>query len=337
MEGNDPMPSRHDKIEPVLDRRKLLIRSAQTLGLAAGAGLWGYLFYSREPVRRRDEKIYTFKDYRVPQAGTYPAFVIVHGKEARKMARAALEKLGGISRFIAAGDRVLIKPNVGWDRQPEQAANTNPELVQAMVELCREAGASQVLVTDVSINDPYRSFARSGIEAAVNRAGGKIQYTSENDFVKTDLKGRVLKVWPVSRFYHDADKVINMPVVKHHSLSQCTIAMKNWYGVLGGQRNRLHQEINDSIADLSAAIRPTLTVIDAIRVLKQNGPTGGSLSDVSIENTILAGLDEVALDAYSLQFLNLNVEDVPFLRMAEHRGIGTSDWASLNFTEMNTG
>jgi uncharacterized protein (DUF362 family) len=232
---------------------------------------------------------------------------------------------------------VLIKPNVGWDRQPEQAANTNPEVVRATVELCLEAGASDVWVTDVSINDPYRCFARSGIETAVKLAGGEIRYTSEKDFVLTDLKGQILKVWPVSRFYHEADKVINMPVVKHHSLSQCTIAMKNWYGVLGGRRNRLHQEINASIVDLASAVRPTLTVVDATRVLKRNGPTGGNLSDVSIENTILAGLDEVALDAYSLKYLDLNVRDVPFLGLAEQRGIGRADWASLDYVEINAG
>jgi uncharacterized protein (DUF362 family) len=203
--------------------------------------------------------------------------------------------------------------------------------------MCLEARASKVWVTDVSINDPYRSFARSGIESAVNRAGGKVKFTSEADFVLTDLKGQVLKVWPVSKFYHQVDKVINMPVVKHHSLSRCTISMKNWYGVLGGRRNRLHQDIHVSIADLSAAIRPTLTINDATRVLKQNGPTGGNISDVSIENTIIAGLDEVALDSYSLRFLDLKVEDVPFLEIAERRGLGVRNWRSLNNVELSVG
>ena len=151
----------------------------------------------------------------------------------------------------------------------------------------------------------------------------------------TDLKGQVLKVWPVARFYHEVDKVINMPVVKDHSLSKCTIAMKNWYGVLGGRRNRLHQEINTSIADLAAAIRPTLTITDATRVLVRNGPTGGNLSDVSIENTIIAGLDQVALDSYCLRFLGLKAEEVPFLFMGEKRGLGTVDWKSLNYVEIN--
>ncbi len=329
------MSSKHNKREPEISRRELIIKSATACGLAAGAGIWGSFFYSDDPVRRRKERIYTFRDYRVPANTSYPELVIVHGLDSLKMARTVFEKLGGISRFISAGDRVLIKPNVGWDRQPEQAANTNPELVGAVVGLCREAGAAEVVVTDVSINDPYRSFARSGIEAAVKRAGGRIRFSTGNDFVLTDLKGEVLKVWPVSRFFHEANKIINLPVVKHHSLSKCTISMKNWYGILGGRRNRLHQDINVSITDLAAAVRPTLTMVDATRVLFRNGPTGGNISDVSVENTIVAGLDEVALDAYGLQFLDINADEVPFLQMGEKRGLGVTDWKSLNYTEVS--
>jgi uncharacterized protein (DUF362 family) len=329
------MTSKYDKKEPMLDRRQFLTKTAVTCCIAAGAGAWGYFFYSTEPIRRSSERIYAFKDYRVTGSYDYPSMVVVHGKDVSKMARTALGKMGGMSRFIGPGDKVLIKPNAGWDRQPEQAANTNPELVGAVVQLCRESGASSVFVADVSINDPYRSFARSGIEASVKRAGGMIRFTTEKDFVLTDLKGQILRVWPVSRFYHEADKVINIPVVKHHSLSKCTIAMKNWYGVLGGRRNRLHQEINISIADLASAIRPTLTITDATRVLVRNGPTGGNLSDVSIEDTIIAGLDEVALDSYSIQFLGLEVMDVPFLSLGQQRGLGTTDWRSLNHEEIS--
>jgi uncharacterized protein (DUF362 family) len=84
-------------------------------------------------------------------------------------------------------------------------------------------------------------------------------------------------------------------------------------------------------------VRPTLTVMDAIRVLKRNGPTGGSLGDVAIENTVIAGLDEVAIDAYSLQFLGLTPDLVPYLAMGEARGIGEVDWRSLNWVESRLG
>ncbi len=329
------MTSKYNKKEPALDRRQFIKKSAITCGVALSTGAWGYLFYSKEPVRKIKSKVYAFKDFRVPVSNVYAKMTVARGTDTGKMLRASLEKLGGITKFIQPGDKVLIKPNVGWDRQPEQAANTNPELVSAVVKLCREAKASEILVTDVSINDPYRCFARSGIENAVLQSGGKILFTGESDFVLTDMKGELLKIWPVSKFYHEADKVINVPIVKNHSLSKCTLAMKNWYGVLGGQRNQLHQDINTSIVDLAQAVRPTLTVMDATRVLKKNGPTGGNLSDVSIENTIIAGLDEVAIDSYSLQFLDLKKDDVPFIKLAEKRGLGTSDWRSIHVEEIN--
>ena len=329
------MTSKNHEKEPFISRRQFLIRTAATCGLAAVAGIWGYVFYSKEAVHRHTAKIYTFRDFRTEDSNIYPHLAVVHGKEAGKMVQAAVETLGGMKRFVSPGDRILLKPNAAWDRQPEQAANTNPAVVAAVVKLCLEARASEVWVTDVSVNDPHRCFARSGIEDAVKKTGGKIRFTTENDFVPTDLRGESLKVWPVSVFYHQVDKVINLPVVKHHSLSKCTMAMKNLYGTLGGQRNRLHQDINTAIADLASAIRPTLTVMDATRVLKRNGPTGGNLSDVSVENTVIAGTDIVSVEAYGLKFLDLKVEDVPFIVMAEKRGIGTSNWKSRNIVELN--
>jgi uncharacterized protein (DUF362 family) len=329
------MSSKNDRKEPGISRREFLLRTAATCGIAAAAGTWGYVFYSKDPVRRSDRKIFTFRDYRTEEKKVYPQLAVVHGKDVDRMVRAALEKIGGITRFIHPGERVLIKPNVAWDRQPEQAANTNPLIVAAIVALCLEARASEVWVTDVSVNDPNRCFARSGIEDAVKKAGGKIRLATENDFVSTDLRGESLKVWPVSGFYHQADRLINLPIVKHHSLSRCTMGMKNLYGSLGGQRNRLHQDINTSIADLAAAIRPTFTLLDATRVLRRNGPTGGNLADVSIENTIVAGVDLVAIESYGLRFLDLKIEDVPFIQMAEKRGIGIADWKSLNVAEIN--
>jgi uncharacterized protein (DUF362 family) len=329
------MSSKNNKREPAISRRQFFRRTAATCGLVAAAGVWGYFFYSNEPVRRKDREILTLKDFRIKEKNVYPEFAVVHGEDAEKMVRAAIEKIGGMGRFVNAGEKILLKPNAAWDRQPEQAANTNPAVVAAVVRLCLEARASEVWVTDVPVNDPYRCFSRSGIEDAVKRAGGKIRLATENDFVLTDLKGESLHVWPISSFYHQADKLINLPIVKHHSLSKCTMGMKNLYGSLGGQRNRLHQDINASIADLACAIRPTLTVMDATRVLKRNGPTGGNLSDVSIENTVIAGVDPVAIEAYGLRFLDLKVEDIPFIMMAEKRGIGISNWKLLNVAEIN--
>jgi uncharacterized protein (DUF362 family) len=314
-------------------RRRLLREAGLAAGAAAGFVALGVLDYSPDPVRREEEPVHRLKDFRVAPSAVRPTLAVARGTDVDAMVREAVGKLGGMERFVARGDRVLLKPNVGWDRQPEQAANTSPEVVSAVTRLCLEAGAGQVVVSDVSLNDPQRCFTRSGIRAAALAAGAEVVLPGGSDFLRTDMQGELLKVWPVSRLFHQADKLINLPVVKHHSLCGCTLAMKNWYGVLGGRRNQLHQRIHTSIVDLAAALRPTLTVMDAVRVLKRNGPTGGSLDDVSTENTIIAGLDEVAIDAYSLRFLDLEPEAVPFLAMGEVRGLGRVDWRSLNVSE----
>ncbi len=325
------------KVQPVLSRRQFLTRVGTLSGVAGGIAVGGFFAYNDQPIRRTPKKIRSWQDYRVAESNLYPRMAIVRGQQVEAMVRESVAKLGGIQRFVNKGERILLKPNVGWDRQPEQAANTGPELVATMAQLCREAGAGAVWVTDVSLNDPQRCFARSGIEAAVQEVGGEIRLPGRKDFVLTDMRGELLKIWPVSRFFHEADKVINLPIVKHHSLCGCTLSMKNWYGVIGGRRNQLHQNIHTSIVDLAAAVRPTLTVMDATRVLKSNGPTGGSLDDVVPGNTVIASLDEVALDSFSLGFLDLIPEKVAFLAMAEKRGLGQVDWRGINVAETQTG
>ncbi len=329
--------SQHARLARPLTRREFLADLAATSGVAAGTVALGLWAYSDEPVRPREVVVRRLPDFRVPPSPHHPVLAVVHGTQPEAMVREAIGRLGGIGRFVAKGDRVLIKPNVGWDRQPEQAANTNPEVVGAVARLCREAGASRVWVTDVSLNDPSRSFFRSGIRAAAERAGADVKLATPDDFVVTDMGGSLLRTWPVSRFFHEADKLINVPIVKHHSLSGATLAMKNWYGVLGGRRNQLHQDIHASIVDLASAVRPTLTVMDAVRVLKRNGPTGGSLADVAVEDTVIVGLDEVAMDAYSLRFLGIEPAAVPYLAMGESRGLGVVEWRSLNWVESQVG
>jgi uncharacterized protein (DUF362 family) len=241
-----------------------------------------------------------------------------------------MQQLGGVERFIARGDVVVIKPNMSWDRTPEQAANTNPEVVAEVVRLCREAGASDVIVTDVSINEPRRCFERSGIATAARAAGAHVILPEEGRFREVDLHGEVLGSWPVLDPFLTADKVINIPVAKHHSLTGATLGMKNWYGILGGPRHRLHQRIHESLVDLAEFMRPTLTIIDAYRVLLRNGPGGGSLADVVAARTLIAGTDPVAVDAYAAKtWWDLDASRLPYLHIAAARGLGTWDLTNV--------
>jgi len=246
------------------------------------------------------------------------------------LVRAVLENLGGMRRFIAHQDIVVIKPNIAWDRTPEQAANTNPELVAEVVRQCWQAGAKRVIVTDVSCNEAQRCFHRSGIAAAARSEGAEVILPDPELFREVDLGGVVLKSWPVFTPFLEADKILNLPIAKHHELTGATLSMKNWYGILGGQRNRLHQQIHQSLADLAAFMLPTLTVMDCYRILIRNGPTGGNLEDVALKKTVIAGTDPVALDAYAAKaYWNLDASRLPYLQMAANRGLGTVEFEKL--------
>jgi uncharacterized protein (DUF362 family) len=250
--------------------------------------------------------------------------------EPRALVQRVLEDLGGMKRFIGKQDVVVIKPNIAWDRTPEQAANTNPEVVAEVVRQCWQAGAKRVIVTDVSCNEPRRCFQRSGIQAAAHAEGAEVILPNPDMFREVDMGGVALKTWLVFTPFLDADKVINLPIAKHHGLTGATLGMKNWYGILGGERNRLHQQIHQSLVDLANFMLPTLTVMDCYRVLLRNGPTGGNLEDVAIHKTLVAGTDPVAIDAYVAKaYWNLDPEHLPYLNMAASKGLGTVDFASL--------
>jgi len=245
----------------------------------------------------------------------------------------AVGAMGGMKRFIGNGDVVVIKPNIGWDRTPAHAANTNPLVVAEVVRLAYDAGAKTVVVTDASCNEPGRCFQRSGIWKASYDMGAEVVLPSEHRFRGMRLGGEVLHEWPVYKALVEADKVINVPVAKHHNLSKYTAAMKNWYGALGGRRNRLHQNIDVSIADLATFMRPTLTIVDATRVLMRNGPQGGNIADARDAHTICASIDQVAADAWGCGLIGRRPDEIPYLAMGESRGLGTRDWKSLRVAE----
>jgi uncharacterized protein (DUF362 family) len=264
----------------------------------------------------------------VPADTRFPEMVVAQGEDPRALVRKALEAMGGIRRFIGRGEVVVVKPNIAWDRTPEQAANTNPLAVAEVVWQCLDAGAKKVIVTDVSCNEPHRCFQRSGIASAASAEGAEVVLPEESLFRNVNLRGDVLGEWPVLEPFITADKVINFPVAKCHDLTGVTLGMKNWYGILGGARNRLHQRIHESLADLADAMRPALTLIDAYRVLIRNGPTGGSFSDVLLKKTLVVATDPVAVDAYVAKaYWDLEPSQLRYLQLAQQRGLGRTDFA----------
>lgn len=314
-------------------RRDFLKKSGKALALAAITGGAGFTFHNREVTSSGG--LYLFeKQFEVAFNPLLPGITLAKNEEHENGLNLALDAIGGIKRFVKPGEKVTIKPNVGWDRTPGQAANTSPRLVGEMVRLCLNAGASEVIVTDVTCNDARRTFIRSGIKEAAEKNGGKVILPLEEDYLKVDLGGKLLTTWPVLKHFVETDRFINMPIAKHHSLCECTVGLKNLYGILGGRRNQLHQEIDQSIVDLAAFVKPTLIIVDCTRVLMRNGPQGGSLADVNIENSIICSTDQVAADARAAEFLNLKSDSVGHIVMAEKSGLGNIDYRSIGYKEV---
>ena len=231
--------------------------------------------------------------------------------------------------FVSKGDKVMVKPNIGWDRTPEQGACTNPEVVKTLVELCFDAGAKQVTVMDNPCNPAQRTYVRSGIAQAAKAAGAKVPFPNKYKLKKLALKGEWFDEWEVYTDFVEVDKIINVPAAKTHSLSRITLGMKNWLGALGGNRNQLHQNLDYAMLDLSRFFKPTLTVLDAYRLLIRNGPQGGRPSDVKVFKTIVAGVDYVAVDAMGATFFDINPEELPFLKLSSERDMGIIDMEKL--------
>jgi uncharacterized protein (DUF362 family) len=268
-------------------------------------------------------------------AAEKPDLVVVRGTSPARITRAAIDGLGGIGRFISRGDIVVVKPNIGWDRPPEYAANTNPEVVATVVRLCYEAGARKVKVFDHPVNDARRCYKQSGIADAAAAVGGVVSYVDEKRFRDMNINGLRLKSWPLYTEVFEADKVINVPIAKTHGLSTLTLGMKNWMGVMGGSRGRIHQRIDESLVDLAMFIKPALIVLDAVRILTANGPQGGNPADVKVLNTIVAGRDQVALDAFGATLFGLKGSDLGYVLKGHERGLGNMDLSRIGIKHLN--
>ena len=179
-------------------------------------------------------------------------FGVAKGTDTAAIVRKAVELVGGMGSFVDEGDVVFIKPNISWDKKPEQAATTNPLVVETVVRMVNEAGAKKIIVADNACNDARRTYKRSGIKQVAEDAGADVPYMEQRRFVSTNLGGSVMNDWEVYREAMEADKIINVPIAKHHGLSDVTLSMKNLMGLIGGRRDLLHQNLPECVVDLAA-------------------------------------------------------------------------------------
>ncbi|MBI2434696.1 MAG: DUF362 domain-containing protein [Candidatus Hydrogenedentes bacterium] len=254
---------------------------------------------------------------------------------ATRLTEEAVKAVGGMASYVRQGDVVWIKPNIGWNRTPEQAANTNPDVVATLVRLCLEAGAKQVKVGDRPCHPADEAYKNSGIEAAARAAGAEVVLVDENRFRDTALGGERLKNWLLYPEIFESDVIIDVPIVKHHSLATATMCMKNLMGVAGGNRGQLHQDLPNCLADLTMFLKPKLCVLDAVRVMTAHGPVGGSLDDVKQLNVIAAGRDIVALDAFGAALLGHDPTQIETVKRGHERGLGEIDYKKIVPNEMS--
>jgi uncharacterized protein (DUF362 family) len=252
-----------------------------------------------------------------------------HEYSVKVLARKVFEAAGGIQKFVSKQDVVVIKPNISWARSPDLAATTNPEVLEAVVELCQEAGAKKVRIADHTIHDARRCFAITGAGMVAKKTGADLVYPRSSLMRNMKLRGHRLDIWPVFLPLVEADKVINLPVAKVHSLSGLTLGMKNWIGAVGGRRSALHQDIHLTIVDLAQFFNPTITLIDATRIMVANGPSGGSRSDVAVSNRLILSDDPVAADAKAAGLFNFRPQDIGFIGLGEKWGLGTYEFQKL--------
>lgn len=303
--------------EEIMNRRLFLKKMIGT-GIAAGSSLaWG----SYTHVLAAPEATITPFD-----------LVAVKGGEPGAMFDKAIKAFGGMNAFVAKGGRVLVKPNIGWDVAPDRAGNTHPQLVGRIVEHCLRAGAAEVFVLDHTCDAWARCYRNSGIERAVKDAGGKMVPGNNEGYYQrvTVPYGKRLAETMVHEVLLDTDVFINVPVLKHHASTQLTIGMKNLMGVVWDRwyyhRNDLHQ----CIADFLLYRKPTLTVVDAYNVLKQNGPRGISAADVVTMKSLIVSPDPVAADAAATRIFGMEPSAIRYIQLANDMQLGQMNLADLS-------
>jgi uncharacterized protein (DUF362 family) len=323
--------------EESLSRREFMARAAKAGACLAAAGAIAWA--ARDPEgpgpAAAARQAAALPDFSIP--GPAKKMAIARGSDRVQTLGLALKALGGIEAFVRKGDRVLIKVNAAFASPPMLSATTHPALVAELTRLCLAAGAAAVAVTDNPINDPASCFALTGIGQAGRSAGAELILPEERLFSPVTVDGaRLIRNWPVlTAPLAGATRLIGVAPVKDHHRSGASMTLKNWYGLLGGRRNIFHQDIQTIIAELAVMVKPTLVVLDGTIAMLTNGPTGGSLADLQQTDTLIAGTDPVAVDAFGATLLGKTAADLPFIAKAAALGAGTADFRSLAPVEVS--
>lgn len=266
------------------------------------------------------------------QSSTTVDLVAIRGGEPELMFDKGIESIGGMKAFVKKGNKVVVKPNIGWDVPPERAGNTNPKLISRIIKHCYDAGAKDVYVVDHTCDEWKRCYTNSGIEKAAKDAGAKVvPGNSESYYHEITIPlGKSLKKSKEHETILEADVFINVPILKNHSGASLTVAMKNLMGNVWDRgywhRNDLHQ----CIADFATYRKPQLNIVDAYYVMKTNGPRGVSIEDVVTMKAQLISTDIVAIDAAAAKLFGAKPEEIRHIQIAADMKVGRIDLDKLN-------
>ncbi len=262
--------------------------------------------------------------------------VAVRGGEAADMFEKAMESLGGMGKFVKSGQKVLVKPNIGWDVPPERAGNTNPDLINRIVKSCMDAGASEVVVFDHTCDQWDRCYRNSGLEEAARSAGAKVvPGNNESMYREVSIpKGKRLQKTKVHRELIETDVFINVPILKHHGSTTVSLAMKNLMGVVWDRGFYHGNDLSQCIADFLTYRKPDLNIIDGYRMMTRNGPRGVSVSDVADLKALIAGKDIVAVDAAATMMFGEKPQNINHIRIADEMGLGTMNLQNVSINRI---
>jgi uncharacterized protein (DUF362 family) len=258
--------------------------------------------------------------------------VAIMGGEPDAMFDKGIAELGGMQKFVKPGQTVVVKPNIGWDKPVENGANTNPALVKRIVQHCLNAGAKEVFVFDNTCDKWTNCYKNSGIEAAVNEAGGKIVPGDNEKYYREVAipNGKSLKKTKIHEKILDSDVFINVPVLKSHGGGKLTICMKNLMGIVWDRYWWHGHDLHQCIADCATIAKPHLNVVDAYRVMMENGPRGNSPADCVLKKSLVMSTDMVAADAAAAKIFGIEPSEVRYIGLAYDLKVGNQNLDTLN-------
>jgi uncharacterized protein (DUF362 family) len=299
-------------------KRRDFIKTSAGAGLAAGAAisLGGYskMWSSSRALPKYD-------------------MVALMGGEPEAMFDLGIQELGGMGTYVQKGQKVLVKPNIGWDVTPELGACTNPLLVRRIIEHCFKAGAKEVYVFDHTCDNWVNCYKTSGIEKASKSAGAKVvPGNSESYYHDVEIPGGTkLKSAKVHELLLETDVFINVPILKDHDSTRMTCSLKNMMGVVWDRQFWHANDLNQCIADYALfEKKPVLNVVDCYNVMVKHGPQGVSKEDLVQMKSQIISSDWVAADAAAAKMLGVETDKIEYISIAHKMGLGNMKLDTLN-------